>query len=282
MDGCMAARPAIHTLTHICHIPAQPSAKNLFCRICEISLYWVHWAKGDGYRFSNLIIHEALGIAMCVHYIRSAWVRFLRQMLALCAPIGRILLVFQFYRPRGRDWDLKNHQGTYRSWTMAAFCHPVVANHGTLEADMAPMQCILTRNWEDIQALKMAVFVLGQLSFLRMPGWSYSYYVIFVFVRPSRLLRMRTTSLRWSPLCRCEVWGGLGTCQWRGSWHVWLVRVWVSWFVRLLPAIASQTMPVLSTVEAQLSLHEHDIAKDTQKHANAKKTAAIYEWAKAR
>ncbi len=39
-----------------------------------------------------------------------------------------------------------------------------------------------------------------------------------------------------------------------------------SWFDRFLPAKRGQTMPVLSTVEAQLLLHKHNIAKEPQKH----------------
>ncbi len=56
----------------------------------------------------------------------------------------------------------------------------------------------------------------------------------------------------------------------------WFDRV--SWFVRLLAAEGSQTMPALSKVEVQLSLHKHDIAKDTQKHGNAKKLATNKLW----
>ncbi len=41
-------------------------------------------------------------------------------------------------------------------------------------------------------------------------------------------------------------------------------------------------MPVLLTVEAQLSLHNHNIAKAAQKHRNGKKLAANYEQAKVR
>ncbi len=41
--------------------------------------------------------------------------------------------------------------------------------------------------------------------------------------------------------------------------HVWLLRV--SWIVCLPAAKGSKTMPVLSTVEAQLSLHKRNIAK---------------------
>ncbi len=40
----------------------------------------------------------------------------------------------------------------------------------------------------------------------------YSYFAVFVSVCPS-----------------VTVWGGLGTGQWCGSWHAWLVRA--SWFV---------------------------------------------------
>ncbi len=36
-------------------------------------------------------------------------------------------------------------------------------------------------------------------------------------------------------------------------------------------------MPVLSTVEAQLSLHKHNITKESQKHRNAKKPSDNYE-----
>ncbi len=38
-------------------------------------------------------------------------------------------------------------------------------------------------------------------------------------------------------------------------------------------------MPVLSTVEAQLSLHKCNITKEPQKHGNAKKPVANYEQA---
>ncbi len=41
-------------------------------------------------------------------------------------------------------------------------------------------------------------------------------------------------------------------------------------------------MPVLSTVEAQLSLHKHYIAKEPQKHGNAKKPAVNYKPAEVR
>ncbi len=54
----------------------------------------------------------------------------------------------------------------------------------------------------------------------------------------------------------------------------------VSWFVRLLAAKGSQAKhlkPALSAVEAQLSLLNHNIAKEPQKHGNAKKLAANYE-----
>ncbi len=36
-------------------------------------------------------------------------------------------------------------------------------------------------------------------------------------------------------------------------------------------------MPVLSTVEAQLYLHKHNIAKEPEKHRNVKKLVANYE-----
>ncbi len=36
-------------------------------------------------------------------------------------------------------------------------------------------------------------------------------------------------------------------------------------------------MPVLLTVEAQLSLHKHDSPKEPQKHQSAKEPAANYE-----
>ncbi len=48
-------------------------------------------------------------------------------------------------------------------------------------------------------------------------------------------------------------------------------------FVHLLGAKGSQVMPVLSTVEIQLSLHEHNITKESQKHGNAKKPSDNYE-----
>ncbi len=51
-----------------------------------------------------------------------------------------------------------------------------------------------------------------------------------------------------------------------------LVRV--SWFVSFLTAKGSQTMAVLSTVKAQLSLHKQHIVNEPQKHGNAKKPAA--------
>ncbi len=61
----------------------------------------------------------------------------------------------------------------------------------------------------------------------------------------------------------CEVWEGLGRSQWRQlAWHV-------CWFVRLLAAKGSKTMPVLSTVEAQLSLHKRKSRTHPQKHGNA-------------
>ncbi len=61
------------------------------------------------------------------------------------------------------------------------------------------------------------------------------------------------------------------------SWHVWLFRV--SWFIRFLAVKGSQAMLVLSTVEAQLSLHKHNIS---QKHRKAKKPVANYEPANVR
>ncbi len=45
-------------------------------------------------------------------------------------------------------------------------------------------------------------------------------------------------------------------------------------FVRLLAAKGSKAMPVLLTVQAQLSLHNHNIAKEPEKQGNAKKSAA--------
>ncbi len=36
-------------------------------------------------------------------------------------------------------------------------------------------------------------------------------------------------------------------------------------------------MPVLSTVEARLYLHKHNIAKEPEKHGNVKKLVANYE-----
>ncbi len=38
-----------------------------------------------------------------------------------------------------------------------------------------------------------------------------------------------------------------------------------SWFVRLLAAKRTKTMPVLSTVEAKLSLHKRNIVKEAPK-----------------
>ncbi len=55
-----------------------------------------------------------------------------------------------------------------------------------------------------------------------------------------------------------------------------------SWFVHLIMAKSSQTIPVLSTAEAQLPLHKHNIAKGPQKHGNGKKPAANYEPAEVR
>ncbi len=51
--------------------------------------------------------------------------------------------------------------------------------------------------------------------------------------------------------------------QWRGSW---LFRV--SWFVRLLGAKGSQALPVISTVEAQLSLYDPNTAKESRSTRN--------------
>ncbi len=72
------------------------------------------------------------------------------------------------------------------------------------------------------------------LSFHQL-GWSYSYFVIFVSVCLS--------------VCH-----SLGKPAWErvngGSCHIW-----VSWLVCLPAAKESKTMSVLSTVEAQLSLH---------------------------
>ncbi len=44
--------------------------------------------------------------------------------------------------------------------------------------------------------------------------------------------------------------------------------------IRTKAAKGSQAMPVLSIVEAQLSLHKRNIAKQPQKHGDAKKLAA--------
>ncbi len=41
-------------------------------------------------------------------------------------------------------------------------------------------------------------------------------------------------------------------------------------------------MPVLRIVEAQLSLHKHDIVKEPQKHGKAEKPGAKYKPAKVR
>ncbi len=46
-------------------------------------------------------------------------------------------------------------------------------------------------------------------------------------------------------------------------------------FTYILAAKGSQAMPVLSTVEAQLSLHKHKIVKEPQNHGNAKKTVEL-------
>ncbi len=56
------------------------------------------------------------------------------------------------------------------------------------------------------------------------------------------------------------------------SWHIQLFRV--SWFVRLLAAKGSQAMPELSTVQAQFSLNNHNIAKEPQKHGKCQETVA--------
>ncbi len=54
--------------------------------------------------------------------------------------------------------------------------------------------------------------------------------------------------------------------------HVWLFRA-----SHLLSAKGTKTMPVLSTVEAQLSLHKRNIAKAAPKARTGKKPAADYE-----
>ncbi len=77
----------------------------------------------------------------------------------------------------------------------------------------------------------------------RQTGWSYSYFAsAFLSVHPYTVRE------------------GLGRAN-DGSWHACLFRVPCRWFVRLLAAQGSKTMPVLSTVEAQLSLHKRNITK---------------------
>ncbi len=70
---------------------------------------------------------------------------------------------------------------------------------------------------------------------LHTPSWFYSYFAIFLFVcLPVRLVLCACTVRHYHGhclLCPCEVWGGLGTRLWRGSW---LVRV--SWLICLLAA----------------------------------------------
>ncbi len=46
-------------------------------------------------------------------------------------------------------------------------------------------------------------------------------------------------------------------------------------FAYNLAAKGSQVITVLSTVEAQLSLHKHKIVKEPQNHGNAKKTVEL-------
>ncbi len=82
-----------------------------------------------------------------------------------------------------------------------------------------------------------------QLGTHSVPGWSYSYFAIFACVCLS--VRLSQSGEAWE-----RVNGG--------SWHVWLFQV--SCFVRLLAAKGSQAMQVLSTAEAQLSLHKHNIS----------------------
>ncbi len=76
-------------------------------------------------------------------------------------------------------------------------------------------------------------------------GWSYSDFAIFMSVCAFVLL-----------LQSGEAW----ECVNGGSWQVWLFRV--SLFVRLLAAKGSKRCHVvLTTVEAQLSLHKRNITK---------------------
>ncbi len=97
----------------------------------------------------------------------------------------------------------------------------------------------------------------------RAPGWSYGYFAIFAFV----CLSVRPSIRAWE-----RVNGS--------SCHVGLFRV--SWFVRLLAAKGSKTMSVLSTVEAQLSVHKRNniSRKQPQKHENGKKPAESYDSGK--
>ncbi len=89
----------------------------------------------------------------------------------------------------------------------------------------------------------------AQPGVLCAPGWFYSYFAIYMRACPSV-----------QGLGRPEM------DQWRSSWHTWPVRL--SWFVRLIAAKGSQVMTVVSKVhvEAQLSLHNHNIAKEPQNH----------------
>ncbi len=101
------------------------------------------------------------------------------------------------------------------------------------------------------------------------PGWSYSYFAIFVSVCLFVCISVRARS--------GEARKRVNGC----SWHVRLFRV--SWFVRLFAAKGSKTMPVLLTVEAQLLLHKRNIAKAAPEVREWQETgAATYEQAKVR
>ncbi len=80
-----------------------------------------------------------------------------------------------------------------------------------------------------------------QLGTHSAPGWSYSYFaVLHLFVC----------------LSICHSLGKPGNKSLAACRYAWLFQV--SWFVRLHAEKGRKAMPILSTVEAQLSLHQHD------------------------
>ncbi len=60
-----------------------------------------------------------------------------------------------------------------------------------------------------------------------------------------------------------------------GSCQTWLFRV--SWFVPLLAAKGSKTLSVLSTVEAQLSLHKYNVVKAAQETREWQNTGGLLQ-----